>query len=124
MRKDIKTKVRNDIIKEKQSQNNLSHYIKDSRINTKNASADKEETKDTIKVNAQRSAVNSVEQSAKITTYESYYKTKELIKNKTSKKSKNVSHRTFAPKKVENTKKSALKVKQYEENMKSLFAFK
>ena len=88
MRKDIKTKVKNNVIKEKQSQNDLSHYIKESRINTKDNTNEKEESKDSSKVNAQRSAVNSVEQSAKITTYESYYKTKELIKNKTSKKSK------------------------------------
>ena len=124
MRKDIKTKVRNNVIKEKQSQNDLSHYIKESRINTKDNTNEKEESKDSVKVNAQRSAVNSVEQGAEITIYESHYKTKELIKNKTSKKSKNVSHRTFVPKKVENTKISALKAKQYEANMKSLFAFK
>jgi len=124
MRNDIKTKIKNRTIKEKQDKKHLSHYIKEANISIKNDN-DKEESVQSTKANAQRDAVHNVEHTAKVTAYKSYTRVKNMIKNKESIRNKNASQRITESNtnKYFHSNKSASN-KQYETNTKSFFTYK
>lgn len=123
MRNDIKTKVKNNIIKEKQNKKYLSNYIKE-RVVLHEKEEPNNDTS-TTSTNAQKDAVHNVEQSAKVTIFKSHQKSKRIIDNYASRSSKidsdtvkniNINKYSYSIK--------STPIKQNDAQMKSLFTYK
>lgn len=93
MKNDIKTKVKNNVIKQKQNKNQLNYFIKQNNISTKQHKIENEDDIEDIKVNAQRNAVNNIEQSTKFTALNTFQKTKGTINNHITRTSINTKHK-------------------------------